>query len=85
VSNNEEKKWDKETQHDYNQSQIHLMQFQYRAGVIVNHLQYATWAKAFALLAHRDIEGLREEVERLANDQLAMSEQEQIEEALKRR
>jgi len=79
------KNWDKQTLYHYNEAQIHIMQFQHRAGVIVNHLQYATWAKAFALLAHRDIEGLREEVERLANDQLAMSEQEQIEEALKRR
>jgi len=79
------KKWDKQTLYHYNEAQIHIMQFQRRAGVISNPIQYVTWAKAFELLAHRDIEGLREEVERLAMDQVAMREQEIIEETLKRR
>jgi len=57
-------------QYLYNESQVFLMQYQKHQGIITSAIQYTTYAKAFDLLAHADLEGLRDEVERLIKEQL---------------
>jgi len=61
---------DKQGQYYYNEAQVFLMQYQKHQGIVTSAIQYATYAKAFELLAHADLEGLQREVERLIKEQL---------------
>ena len=66
--------WDAQTEYHYNESQIHLMQFQRRTGVIPRDLRYTVYAKAFEMLATGNIQGLQEEVKRMIDEQTKEAE-----------